>query len=379
MDEENVDQPWWMDAINAVGSALGPQTTKDGSKIYTTPSLSGGIGMGPSSVMIEKPSGEFQLAGPFGVQTIDSRADKRNENIPTQAEIAAGTRSAADYFNAQEKAAREAVRYSPRVFDAATGVLDQYQKQYEQLLGGPQGLSAQVEGAYGAAAGRGREGAQNIYREGQRAAGAIDALYGGAAARAEGLAAGQGLGTPTALSGITPVSGSAVYTPTTTRAYGATIADYTGAEAGLSSRDLAAQNASRGRGRQTLDQWAQTNMTGIRMRLDMAHATAKASGLDAEDKAAADVARQRAADKFGGNESKQVLLWMEDFWENGKGDVHKRVTKTYNDKEEFLAAVTARTDMNSQREFEKWWMQYTVPQEMMGSAPLFGGTAGSIF
>ena len=95
--------------------------------------------------------------------------------------------------------------------------------------------------------------------------------------------------------------------------------------------------------------------------------------------AAADVARQRSADKFGGNESKQVLLWMEDFWENGKGDVHKRVTNTYNDKEQFLAAVTARTDMNSQREFEKWWMQYTVPQDMMGSAPLFGGTAGSIF
>lgn len=370
---------WWEGLGNLFAGQPWGGTPEGEPKIYVTPSLGGGMGMGPSSVMIEQPSGEFQQVTPFGVQTIDTRKDKRNDQIPTPEEVAAGTRSAADYWATQEKAAREAVRYSPRVYNAASGVLDQYQKQYEQLLGGPQGLSAQVEGAYGAAAGRGREGAQNIYREGQRAAGAIDALYGGAAARAEGLAAGQGLGTPTALSGITPVSGPAVYTPTTTRAYGATIADYTGAEAGLSSRDLAAQSASRGRGRQTLDQWAQTNMMGIRMRLDMAHATAKASGLDAEDRAAADVARQRAADKFAGNESKQVLLWMEDFWENGKGDVHKRVTNTYRNKEEFLSAVTARTDMNSQREFEKWWLQYTVPQEMMGTAPLFGGAAGSIF
>ena len=59
MDEENVDQPWWKDFINAVGRSQGPQTAEDGSKIYITPSGDSSA-MSTPQFMVEKPSGEFE-------------------------------------------------------------------------------------------------------------------------------------------------------------------------------------------------------------------------------------------------------------------------------------------------------------------------------
>lgn len=378
MSDEN---PWGPDVVwdigRGIGRALGPSTAADGSKVYVT----GSSPYSTPTITLAEPGGDFTQITASGVREIGGRAGDGDAYVPTDADISSQVTANTEYWENLAREAREGAAYSPATYNAANRVLDKYEQDYKQILGGPTGLSAQVEGAFGAAAGRQREGAQNIYQGGQRAAGAIDALYGGAAARAEGLAAGQGAGPATALSGLTPVSGDMAYMPSVTRAYGATAADYTGASATLSSRDLAASRAGQGR-RMTLDEWANSQMLGIRMRLDMAHETAAAAAGDAQKAAEAAVRKQEAADKFTGTQAQDVIKFMERLWDDGSNDnpVVKNVKEQYNnDKEAFMAAVRARLEVNSKRMYQQYWQQYTVGNEMLGMAPLFGGGPGSIF
>ena len=374
-DETNTEtekpqgKSWW----EKFGEALSGTTTDSEGNTYTPVYT----GRGGSSFTYTKrtPSGEVEIVTPLadaiggGKQTAPSAL--------TDEEIAAGKTEADKYWEDQLKLAREQNAYNPGLYNRINARLDEYEQKYQQLLGGPQGLSAQVEGAYGAAAARGRQGAQNIRQQGQRAAAGIDAAYGEAAARAEGLAAGQGLGETTALSGFIPVSGEAAYTPTVGRAYGLAAADFTGGMGTIAADELGGSSAARGSGRMTLDQWAKTNMLDIRMRLDFAHDAALENATNAQTKAAADIALQRSRDEFTTTETEEVLKMMDAIWEADNNPISQNVRKIYgDDKKAFLAAVEARIKMNSNRAFERWFNQYRTSPEMLGQAPIF--TDGSL-
>ncbi len=128
-----------------------------------------------------------------------------------------------------------------------------------------------MSGAYGAAAGAARSGAEDIYRGGQQAAATIDQIYGGAGARAAGLAAGQGL-TADAGTGLGMVGGGTLAAaPNLARAYGLTAADVAGSEAALAAEGLRgaarAAGGAGGTGSRNLDQWFQNTTAGQRLAL----------------------------------------------------------------------------------------------------------------
>jgi hypothetical protein len=327
------------------------------------------------------PSSTDYFAQPDEYQTTRPRFDPDAGRPKTdESTVTSGQAANEEYWNNRLKAEQDALAYDDNVYQAAVKTLNEYESDLmRDVVGGPQGLAAQVEGAYGAAASRGRQGAQNIKEQGQRSAAGIEASYGEAAARAEGLASGQGLGETTALSGFIPVSGEAAYTPTVGRAYGLAAADFTGATANIESDAMRSSSAARGQGRMTLDQWVQTNMSDIRFRLNMANSTAAAAAESAQTKAAKSIAAERTADKFAGTQAADVLAFMDRLWEADENEISKNVRKIYGDKSAFLSAVEARLKINSERSFQQWFNQYTGGEQALGMSPLFGGGIGSIY
>jgi hypothetical protein len=235
---------------------------------------------------------------------------------------------------------------------------------YNRSYGGKGGVVDQVNSAYGAASARGAEGVKNIYSEGQRAASAIDTLYGGAAARAQGAAAS---------SGTSPVSGDAVYTPTTNRAYGSTIADYTGSASTISARNLSNSNASRsGSGRVNINDWVKNSMLEMKTSLNYAYDLASRNAKSAKEQEAINFGKQKADDKLDTVANTGLLDFVRNYW-HAKDDpnnpkvkeTRERIRNTYNGNEElYLAALEKYIAADSRKTLLDFINQPTLFDEM---------------
>lgn len=235
---------------------------------------------------------------------------------------------------------------------------------YNRSYGGKGGVVDQVNSAYGAASARGAEGVKNIYNEGQRAASAIDTLYGGAAARAQGAAAS---------SGVLPVSGDAVYAPTTNRAYGSTIADYTGGASTISARSLSNANASRsGSGRVNINDWVKNSMLEMKTSLNYAYDLASRNAKSAREQETLDFNKQKADDKLNTVANTGLLEFVRNYW-HAKDDennpkvkeTRERLRDTYDGKEElYLAALEKYIAADSRKTLLDFINQPTLFDEM---------------
>lgn len=190
-----------------------------------------------------------------------------------------------------------------------------------------------MSGAYGAAAGAARSGAEDIYRGGQQAAATIDQIYGGAGARAAGLASGQGL-TAEGGTGLGMVGGGTLAAaPNLARAYGLTAADVAGSEAALAAEGLRgaarAAGGAGGAGAKNLDQWFQNTTAGQRLALGQSLLDRKA---EREAQLAGGLA-QIETERAQLNETNRLgtMLALSQAYEAYKNpDVRKRLKATWN-------------------------------------------------
>lgn len=175
-----------------------------------------------------------------------------------------------DTFAMQEEALRDL--YGPDDYTARQrAIMEQY---YADLGASTQAAKQAISGAYGAATGAASRAAEQAYRSGQQNAATIDQIYGGAGARAAGLASGQGL-TAGGGTGLGMVGGGTLAAaPNLARAYGLTAADVAGSEGALAAEALrgiaAAGGSASGASGRNLDTWLANTTAGQRAAFELA-------------------------------------------------------------------------------------------------------------
>lgn len=175
-----------------------------------------------------------------------------------------------DTFAMQEEALRNL--YGPDDYTARQrAIMEQY---YADLGASTQAAKQAIGGAYGAASSAASRAAEQAYLSGQQNAATIDQIYGGAGARAAGLAAGQGL-TAEGGTGLGMVGGGALAAaPNLARAYGLTAADVAGSEGALAAEALrgiaAAGGGASGASGRNLDTWLANTTAGQRAAFELA-------------------------------------------------------------------------------------------------------------
>ena len=284
----------------------------------------------------------------------------RQGNLEGQLQRYADPEAAARYWADQEARINEAYQADTQYYDDVRSAV---QTRLGPIRDAVASAEKKVAGLYGAAASQGRQSAENIYRGGQETASAIDSLYGGAAARAAGAAAGDS---------FAGASGEMAYAPTTTRAYGSSIADYTGREANFAASDVERAAAQVGSGRKSIEDWFNDQNNALMLSIDMQQLAEEKAMRGNRRAAMVALEAQKEQDTITSGDREMALRVAEAQYD-ADTDLGEQLRSQYKRKDQFILAMRQLLSANSKRQAERWWSVLTTPEsEYEQSAGLFG-------
>lgn len=284
------------------------------------------------------------------------------ENLKGELRAITDPKAAQDYWLSQEQRINEAYAPDIQYYDDVRAAVE---KRLGPVRDAVASAESKVAGLYGTARRQGEQASRNIYQGGQETAAAIDAMYGGAAARAAGAASGADM--------FSGAAGDMAYQPTTTRAYGSSIADYTGREASFDAGEVERATARVGSGRKSLQDWFNDQNNALMLSIDMQQLAEEKAARGNRKAALIALEAQKEADTISSGDRMFALKVAENQYD-ADSDLGEQLRKTYPRKNDFVLAMRQLLNNNSKRQAERWWSVLSKPEsDYEDATTLFGG------